>query len=658
VKDDYLLINYDADNLVTKWSDYHHSSSFTPIIPNGDFLPVVYSKEKIAVHVCNLKFDDILTVTTSPLGVPEGGADIRGANLTTTILSVSNSLDTLQSAGGTGTALQVGGLGFAAPGGLTSTTISGISPSSAVVADSTGKINFTEAGVTASPEQIADMMFALLQNARSLDHSITQVWNGHPHDRKETDPLPGSVSQLKSRTSALLTKVNADSSSQSNMALFDSDITDAQNLASALSSLSTALAAQSFGARAVTLQNNYATLRGILDIARQGRDQTPTPLCSATEIKKAKPHCDSKDAIAATAARHQFDLDNKARLGAFYDNYQRHLGHLCDLWTEEQVQYQRSDSTCERDREGYIFDVIFGDITMLRDDLQGIDTDAGKLFQKINDWNDQSTVEQTDLVNPVAGNALLRLSIVIQHGYTPFTVSAPVAAIGTPAAVTAPTAAAAAASPTTSTPAHAVKTILIEVHRRAPFNLAGGVVLIHVPTATYAVQQAPALATAPVPPATYATGTCNNVTAPIAGSTALTTAYDCISKTQKTSWQVAAMVGITYYPWHHGRDYFPIGDGIRFDWHPSLLLASSVTSLGSGIGALNFEPITGIDVFAGIGSAHTATLPNGIGPNSVLPSGYSLSPGTSVRPGFATGIAFDLTVFTSLFTKPSGTTLP
>ena len=79
VEGDYLVIEYNARSLQTFWYDYHHPNR-TPmaIDRNGSFIPVVYTKEKVAVHVCNLHFGDLLTVTTSPLGTPEGGADIRG----------------------------------------------------------------------------------------------------------------------------------------------------------------------------------------------------------------------------------------------------------------------------------------------------------------------------------------------------------------------------------------------------------------------------------------------------------------------------------------------------------------------------------------------------------------------------------------------------
>ena len=83
---DYVIIQYNAKVNKTSWSDYNRffdyrglNNTANPIAWNGSFLPVIYTKEKVAIRVCGLHFTDVLTVTTAPTGVPEGGADIRGA---------------------------------------------------------------------------------------------------------------------------------------------------------------------------------------------------------------------------------------------------------------------------------------------------------------------------------------------------------------------------------------------------------------------------------------------------------------------------------------------------------------------------------------------------------------------------------------------------
>lgn len=132
VEGDYLVIEYNARSLQTFWHDYHHRLEAPMRIDrNGSFIPVVYTKEKIAVHVCNLNFGDLLTVTTSPLGTPEGGADIRGTT-PAPIPSLTSTLDALQSGASTGGNTPVSSLGFAATAALGSTTVSGVSPGTLV----------------------------------------------------------------------------------------------------------------------------------------------------------------------------------------------------------------------------------------------------------------------------------------------------------------------------------------------------------------------------------------------------------------------------------------------------------------------------------------------------------------------------------------------
>jgi len=119
------------------------------------------------------------------------------------------------------------------------------------------------------------------------------------------------------------------------------------------------------------------------------------------------------------------------------------------------------------------------------------------------------------------------------------------------------------------------------------------------------------------------------------------------------------MAGIAWYPW--GRDYFPRHSGFasyKRNLMPSLLLATSVTSLGNAVGAVNWEPIGGIDLFAGIGSAHRNVLPSGLTTTTALPPSYTLSTATEVHVGFATGVAFDLGVFMQLFQKTSAAGMP
>jgi hypothetical protein len=112
------------------------------------------------------------------------------------------------------------------------------------------------------------------------------------------------------------------------------------------------------------------------------------------------------------------------------------------------------------------------------------------------------------------------------------------------------------------------------------------------------------------------------------------------------------MAGLVWFPWGH--DYFPRHSGYaNFGRNllPSVLLATSVTSLGNSMGGVNWEPVSGLDFYAGLGSAHKMSLPSGLIVNSALESGSTLSQVTTEHAGFAIGVGFDLSVITQMFSS-------
>lgn len=631
VEGDYLVIEYNAQSLQTFWYDYHHPADVPMAIDrNGSLMPVVYSKEKIAVHVCNLHFGDLLTVTTSPIGAPEGGADIRGTT-PATIPSLVSTLDSLQSGATTGGTAPVSSLGFGAttPLGNTSISITGVTPGT-VSYDKDGKPTYNGANVTASGEQVAIMMYSLETNAEAMVQAIyDNIAGWQPTGTSPEEFEPGSIGYLLSQATTLMGKVHDDSvapGSSRNAAAFDRDITAVQSFSAELSTLANALSNQAFGARALAIQNNYAALRGILEFIDQGRHCT-TP-CNDFEKKK------------------------------FNDFYKAYENKIKDFHETNYCTFV--DAAAFNECAAKTQTEMFSALRRLGERLRNIDSNTSAIFNEMNDWNDRSLVEQTDLITPATGNALLRISLIVQRGYTPFLLAN--IASTAPASTTAPAVGSSPPSATTSTPPHAVKTILVEVHRLANFNLAGGMMVIHVPSTSYAVVAAPSPATANSASPTGWTGTCNGIAVNVpASSTSPSTppAYSCAVATQKTQWQLAGMVGIVWYPWGH--DYFPRHRGFssyRRNLMPSLLLATSVTSLGNAIGAINWEPIGGIDLFGGIGVAHRNVLAGGITTTTALPSSYSLQTATQVHAGFATGVAFDLNVFLQLFQKTAPAGMP
>jgi hypothetical protein len=92
---------------------------------------------------------------------------------------------------------------------------------------------------------------------------------------------------------------------------------------------------------------------------------------------------------------------------------------------------------------------------------------------------------------------------------------------------------------------------------------------------------------------------------------------------------------------------------------PSLLVATSVTSLGNAMGGINWEPIGGLDFYAGIASAHKMALPTGLAVNTAAIPGTTVTPVTQEHVGFAIGVGFDLNTITALFSaKGSAAGLP
>ena len=719
VAGDYVVIEYNAKSQKTTWNDYNRTFDYKglngkshSIDMNGSFLPVIYTKEKLAVRVCGLHFTDILTVTTSPNAVIEGGADIRGASIVAPPAgNLSATLDTLQAGTVTGGTTALPGLGLGAPGQEPSLSVSGIALGLISSEDQQpGKYpNYTPANVSVSGKQVALQLYALGLNAAELAKLIDRTM-GTPYGELapyEGPHAPGSVRGLEAILKRVLENVEQDKLDSANSAAFDKDMTDIQNIDAQISTLSSALSSQAFASNTLTLLNNLSALKGILDLAQLGLDQkncqTNQPLIhpslpDSDDLKKLSfgdfanwtpaqiltlQQADIDKLPAKDAAGHPLkqpvqDLWNamhaafktttlssasdqpfcshfeKKRFEAFWDSYSSQVLEIGKIEKD-----QKADLAPDRyvhDFEGSVADrlvLLNHTLDELRRAVGDIDKKTTRLYDAMNEWYIDSSVEQTDLLPVQPQNVFMRISIVVQRGYTPFTIANAGATI-TPAATTNAVPAAAAAA-STGTPAHSVKTILVEVHRLANFNLMGGAMLIHIPTANYGVQASPTPSTASSTSPTGYTGTCGGQTVNVPPGTTTPPSYSCVVQTQKTEWQVAGMAGLVWYPW--GRDYFPLKSGyanLRRNMVPSFLLATSVTSLGNSMGGINWEPISGVDLYAGIASAHKTVLPAGISLNTAVPSGYSLSTVTQQHAGLSLGVGLDLSVIGTLFgSKPN-----
>jgi hypothetical protein len=796
---DYVVIEYNASQKkpagqasdpnagLMSWTDYKRSFDYrglnntTHLIgPNGSFLPVIYTKEKIAARVCRLHFTDVLTVTTSPNGVPEGGADIRGAAAITPPASLSSTLDMLQSGSTTGGTTTLPGLGLNAPTQVPSLSLSGITPGNLGPEDQTpGKYpSYTPATVTVSGKQVALLLYSVAANAKEFSRLIgrtegepypaklleTKAPTGvetpvgfkalvsfRPHagaktpvgseereinetaqaqggEEKHEGSAPGSVKGVEYILKKVYGNVKSDSderdpTNQSNSAAFDRDMTDIQNVNAQISTLASALSSQAFASNAITLLNNYSTLIGVLDLANLAR----TPYCqgipptlqpgklSADDLKKIdltnlgnltlsqvqgldpgqiqdktlKARVQSIQAalkvLKYTSPANDEPLCSafeKQKIADFWNSYNQQVAEIVheiasdtaspDKDKKENLQCTAGGGTSLVLVDPYTPDLDpkandkFGlfagcrltelseKLNSLRVDLREIDSETTELYDKMNEWYFRSSVEQTDLLAPLTSNAFVRISIVVQRGYTPFTLANAGGTITpTVTANTIPT----STTASTSTPAHAVKTVLVEVHRLANFNLMGGVMVIHIPTGSYAVQASPTAAVVSTTSTTGYSGTCDGQPVQVPAPTAApmpgqSVNYGCILETQKTQWQLAGMAGIVWYPWGH--DYFPRRSGFANSGRnllPSLLVATSVTSLGNAMGGVNWEPASGLNFYAGASSGHKTSLPGGLLVNTAVASGTTLNTVTTEHVGFTVGVGFDLNTIMTLFSS-------
>ena len=263
---DYVVLFYDAKDHKTAWYDYlQNRGTLTPIARNGSFLPIVYTKEKVAVHVCGMHFGDSLTVSTNPVGVPEGGADFRGV-AANTAPSLQSSADSLSGAGSTGGTVQPGNANFGTTPQTNPITITGIT-----LATVTEKGGYTEASINVSPQALAIATRAYRKNAQDLQKVATLLLHGniegetmHPEE-----PLPGSIDYLQREADGLKKELeairNCHCDSFSSAALFDQYQTRVQSFIGELNGLNGNITNDALGPRAVTLEQNYMTIAGVRD---------------------------------------------------------------------------------------------------------------------------------------------------------------------------------------------------------------------------------------------------------------------------------------------------------------------------------------------------------------------------------------------------------
>jgi hypothetical protein len=289
-------------------------------------------------------------------------------------------------------------------------------------------------------------------------------------------------------------------------------------------------------------------------------------------------------------------------------------------------------------------EALYDPLRALRNTLQQINDSTSQAFASLNAWYDNSNVVYSDNLMSSATNANVRISINATEQFVPFTLTY---------STTAPT------LPPAPPSGHYASITELVVQRRVHFNLEGGFLAIHV--LTKSVSYSASSVTTPAPGTSFMPcGNSGSVTVPTLQAGQMLPTYYCPTTTQSSSWQVAAMVGVTWIPW--GRNYYPKpGDYLKLRKYGEmfgLMIGTSVTNLGSGFGGINFAPVNGISIYAGIASAHSSAPSQGIGSASNVYTTSSPPTITSLRFGTALGIGFDLGIFGQIFKSASAPGLP
>jgi hypothetical protein len=624
----YKVLLYRADTGRTFWVE---KGKRTPIFHPNPFLPVAFTKDQIIVEVCSLKFDTAVNVTLSSIAIPEKGADIRGATPTTTTPSVTP--------GTTSDALQA--VAAATNNAMAAT----LAPNPTVVSFTANTIlvpsffkggQFTAAQIGATAEDFKRTLRAYGAEANSTLRTIMAICSDRgttalatnistcPSIEEQVSPQTtdqfGTTLDVYQKASTLFETIRTAAhatNNESDTGTFDNAKAQALQFSVILAALDSQIAAANLGTRIDALASTYRALAGDLTTidtlftADSPTGTTPAPKCPAT--------------ISATPANSELQQQEYCYLTQF--KVALGVPHAADLLA------------------GVVEpSVLYKSLNALRSNLQKINQKTNQSFAELNAWYSRSNVVYTDNLTPSTTNLGLRVAINATELFVPFTLS-----------FSAP----AAASSVTAPAGHFESSTELIIQRRVNFNLVGGLLVIHVPTKTFALNQSPV--TTPLVNTSFspcANGTVTVQDVSLSATSPMPPTYYCPTVTQASAWQVAGIVGINWIPW--GRNYYPRHG--HFSKRPlemfGLTVGSSVTSLGTVFGGLNIEPTFGLSIYAGVATAHSQALPNGIGSASNIYTTSTVMPISTFHAGLALGVGFDFSLFSQIFKGGSSPTAP
>lgn len=653
----YNVLQYNAQDGITGWmqptllSEGRKSSTKPKPVSSklGPFLPTILtSSNRIMVEVCGLKFDTVLNVTQAVVNLPENAADIRGSTPTPepTPLATSPSVDALQAAtSSSASAIAATVPSNANPTGIVNNTM--LTLGSAKPGSANGALIYNPLSINATAADFAHAVLAYKAEASATQDVMRIICKDaktpcgdFPNTAVGLDAnaANGSVWNVDVRAHALYDRINqfheADYTA-SDQGTFDDAVAEAARFATILGSLNSKITFATLNTRVAALAATYSALSGdLLTLQQIQIDDRPA----------TNPKC--PDDLVASASNSTGVTGEYCYVTTFL----KHLDALGICPTNSKLSIAKESKGCDATGSDSPDPVItpndlYKEMGSLRDGLQQINQTTNDALAVLNRWYDESNVVYTDSLTPSSSNADLRIAISANETYVPLVLNTPSSA--TPVSTS--------SSAATTTAGHFESSTIIRVERVVHFNLVGGVIITHVPNANYSYVQSNIVPTAGA--TTYSPCPGFAAIPPATGSASVF----CPVQTSATQYQVAGMAGVNWIPW--GRNYYPEGTEpqhfLRRQFNKfGILVASSITSLGSGFGGGSFEPTNGFDLFAGVASAHSQTLPSGTGPFIGTSAPASVQTVSTLHFGFSFGVGFDLGVFKSLFSGTSTPTIP
>ena len=227
VKRNYVEVIYDARSGEIRWYDYasqqRGSTTLARIYNYSLFTPVTYSKERILVRVCGVKFNSTVTINPTSTAIPENTLDIRGVTGATTAAAPGG-----QSPGG----------GPPAP--------------TAVAAGAPGPAPLSPDAV----EKIAQQAASYFVTYRALERSIAAI--GCPNPANMAQCAVNTVPRLQQEAAVL--GASLERPDYENQAVFNALFIQTQKLVTDLNNLSAALAAANLQSGIVQLNLSFSTL--------------------------------------------------------------------------------------------------------------------------------------------------------------------------------------------------------------------------------------------------------------------------------------------------------------------------------------------------------------------------------------------------------------